>query len=589
MKFEITKEELDFINSYKNEKYLVINQLLASDADTDISLTEESGIQYTKEFLEENINLIKTIFKIIVKKSNSGQKTFFRSTNIAEIDKLKNEQIINNFFFASVDKNPVNNNLVRPVIMQIHLDENVSNAILEDNQVMISPFTVLTNIEELSVQDFDNNSVSSYMIELKMQELDFLSEEDKDELYKNILEKTDIINEKIGNCIEFDNESSDLYENIRKLEQLLEKHTSSMEQFGYEQDTSPEEKQSDIDDVIRINSELKSIKNQIAEIYSKRQEASNFISDWKNDILTYLKAEFRQMLEDANPKEMIEEISQEDIQDKTEEKLKPIGNQAVDDVKKETAENIAVINTLLENIKNLISNQQNHARIADLLDSNYKALNNAFEMKNYAEELEALYQAIANKLDLFSLEDGDELNNISKTNLQVSILLNYLNNPKTAVSKKIKRFDEINIIEENELKKEIAETIKNIRCEAELKKLRDDIEIIEDKSTFKKFIGRFTGRNKLDMAMMDQIQIRQKAIKKTFKTKLPLAHNYSIHNIIAEIEMFIRENEDDELVLEDISNLRKIEQTLKKNFVISDSKVETIVAQKTGKNLPLRF
>lgn len=87
--------------------------------------------------------------------------------------------------------------------------------------------------------------------------------------------------------------------------------------------------------------------------------------------------------------------------------------------------------------------------------------------------------------------------------------------------------------------------------------------------------------------MLNQIQIRQTAIRKTFKNKMPLARNYSIHELIAEIQMFIKENEDDELILEDVSLLRKMEETLKKNFVIIDSKVSSIIDQKTGKNLPL--
>lgn len=235
----------------------------------------------------------------------------------------------------------------------------------------------------------------------------------------------------------------------------------------------------------------------------------------------------------------------------------------------------------------MIAKQQNHARIAEAIDSNYKALNNAFEMRNFAEELESLVTSISNKVDTLSKKNKEELDKISKTNLQVSILLNYLNNAKAAAGKRITRFDELNIIEENELKKEIAETVKNIRCEAELKKLSDDLEIIEDKSGLKRFFGRFTGRNKLDATMLEQIHVRQSAVRKTFKAKMPLAYNYSIHELIAEIEMFIRENEDDELVIEDVNALRKIKDILKKNFVIIDSKVMSIVDQKSGKNLPL--
>lgn len=40
MKYEITKEELDAIQTYKNERYININQLLANDVETDIILSK---------------------------------------------------------------------------------------------------------------------------------------------------------------------------------------------------------------------------------------------------------------------------------------------------------------------------------------------------------------------------------------------------------------------------------------------------------------------------------------------------------------------------------------------------------------------
>ena len=101
-----------------------------------------------------------------------------------------------------------------------------------------------------------------------------------------------------------------------------------------------------------------------------------------------------------------------------EKKLDP----EVENVKKECQENIAMVDTLLENINNLIYKQQNHARIAEVLNSNYKALNNAFEMKNYAEELDALVKGIASKVENYTKENIEELKSISKTKLQVSTL-----------------------------------------------------------------------------------------------------------------------------------------------------------------------
>ena len=45
--------------------------------------------------------------------------------------------------------------------------------------------------------------------------------------------------------------------------------------------------------------------------------------------------------------------------------------------------------------------------------------------------------------------------------------------------------------------------------------------------------------------MIEQIEIRQLAIRRTISKNLSLAYNYSIHELMAEIDMFNKENEDD--------------------------------------------
>ena len=166
--------------------------------------------------------------------------------------------------------------------------------------------------------------------------------------------------------------------------------------------------------------------------------------------------------------------------------------------------------------------------------------------------------------------------------------MNYLNNPKTSIAKsRMNRFDEMIVVEENELKRDIAKAILDIRGEAELKKLKDDTQIIESKGPLKRFIGIFTGQNKMDAFMLEQIEVRQNSIKKTLAKKLRLDYNYSVHELMAEIKMFIRDNEDDELVEEDISELRGFEKEISKNFVIIESKVQDIIDEKENKNLPV--
>ena len=261
-------------------------------------------------------------------------------------------------------------------------------------------------------------------------------------------------------------------------------------------------------------------------------------------------------------------------------------------VKAEWLDNKNLVENLIQDINRLINRQQNFAKIAGNLGATYSALNNSFDMKSKAESLINLINTIKLKIEnlgeIDTSENGKKLLEISKINNQITILINYLNNPKASIAKsKMNRFDEMIVVEENELKRNIARTILDIRGEAELKKLRDDTRIIEDKNIFSKILGIFTGQNKLDNFMIEQIHLRQDSIKRTLAKKLRLDYNYSIHEFVAEIRMFIRDNEDDELVFDDVENLRELEKEISKNFIIIDSKVEDIIAKKENKNLPI--
>lgn len=606
MELALTKEELKAIELYKNERYLMMNQLLVEDMETDIALLMAGNtVEYSKDSVAENIEMIKKIYEAMVKKYHQKEKEewkFFRGTNIAEIERLNINPNINRFFLGMTTKESAKNqilkNTIRRVMFYILGNATIPYIQLEENgsEILIAPFTKVAKIEKI-----EESLSDEYKILLENQEFLLLSENEKERFYQSILEKADKVNENLQDCIKLENENRVHYENIRKLEQLLAKHNLAMEQEEYQKETTQTEKQDDLDDIQRIEKELGNLKQMVASTVKTRQEKATFIVNWKREVIQYMMAECGEIKNkyEEEKKELEPEIEQTSGAKKEEQTVQePVkSEETISEEKEENPkitpirlmceENKKAAKDLLQNIKDLITKQQNHARIAKEINSNYKALNNAFEMKNFAEELESLINSLLRKINTMPSEKSEELDKIHQTSIQVSTLLNYLNNPKSAVGKKITRFDEIHIIEENALKRGIAETIKNIRCEAELKKLRDDIDIIEDKSKFQKFIGRFTGRNRLDEVMLDQIEIRQMAVRKTFKAKMPLAYNYSIHKLIAEMDMFIEENDDDELVEEDVAKLKSIKEILKKNFVIIDSKVISIIDQKTGRNLPL--
>ena len=641
-----TNEELDALKKYINKDYLAINQMLISNCETDIALLSEYEenksvfLSYNKENVIENLKTIKLLYKLILKqyyKETKRKEVVFRGTNLAEIDRLKNEIFIDKPLIATDNATLAENNYAanwnRPVCMNIKLSNDIPyiyvDEVLENyektNTIVIAPFTKIKNVSLEEEVKLEKNSklLKKYNLEIEKQELDKLTDDERNGLYDYILSNTYSINQRLEECIRLEKENSLNFENIRKLEQLLAKYENNNEDSEIDEDSINEK---DYDDIERISKELEELKNLSTNMFEIKKQNIEFVNMWKRNIAVYLIAECREIenlfvdmnlpsketeivkkVEDSKDKK--ENISQETkvLQIEEQEKqntidfvLSNLKNKSLNDeeniytrVKIESLENIQAGEKLIEDIKNLITKQQNHAKIAGNMGATYSALNNAFDMKKAAEALLELLQNINLKVEAI-LGDGEnktnerKLEKISKVNIEISTLINYLNNPKIAVrNSKVTRFEEMAIIEENELKRRIAEKIRDIRGEAELKKLKDDLEIIEEKSAFKRIIGMITGQNKLDEFMIEQIEIRQRAIRKTLSKKLSLAYNYSIHELMAEITMFVNENEDDELVEDDVVDLKALAEELRRNYIILESKVQSIIEEKEGRNLPV--
>ena len=569
MDFSITNEEIEALRTYKEHNYEAMNQLLVSNCETDIALLSDEieskviTLSYDKESVITNLAMIKTIYELMQKVYyNRGKRegwALARGTNMAEIERLKNEPYIDKFLSTTADYKRAENEFSTvwqsPAVMYICGEANIPYIVVDDilgkknenQEMIIAPFTRIKEIKEYKEIEMPNHvkTLRTYNVSLEKQELEQLSEEERNGLYQYIIEHADDIDKRLQECIILEKENRIHYENIRKLEQLLAKyeiHSETMEEEG-----NPSQ---------RITKQLDELKEIASALFRVRKNHMDVITNWKKNIAVYMMAECREIeIKYEAEAKILEEKRQEKLKKYEEEakiKYEMVKNETMDalleNVKQECKENVQAVEKLLENIKNLISKQQNHAKIAGNVGATYSALNNGFEMKKIAEMLQELLQRIALKVEtLCEQEDKtlveEKLNDIAKVNLQISTLINYLNNPKIATKNShITRFDEMAIIEENELKRGIAERIRYIQGEAELKKLKDDLEMIDEKGAFSKFF--------------------------------------------AQIKMFINENNDDALVEEDIAELETLQEELKRNFVILDSKVDMIVEQKEGRNLP---
>lgn len=623
MRYDITNEEKEALKLYKGFNYEAINALLTSNCDEDIALLRESlendevqTISYKKDNVIKNIEIVKKIYELMIKMDLNRERPldfkFVRGTSVEEVQKYKNEPYVDRMIsvvtdsqkakekYASRHENPVLINLFGKSDIPKVLISDVLSLTEDTDEVIIAPFTQVIEIKDMSVLDENGDGDKVYNITIEKQKLEELSEPERKALYTFILQSTESIDGMLEECVNIELDIKESNENIRKLEQLLSKYAEQADRKESYKDYPETERREDLDDIERINAELKKIKYDIERAYDKKKALASQITTWKRNVILYLMAECREIeyryTAEENVKEEIKIEKIKQIEEETKNRIVELENESIEnlsnEIKEQLEENVKKVDKLLEDIKKLINKEQNHAKVAGNLGSVYSALNNGFEMRKVAETLKGQIESIKLKKDaILASEDADKkekLINISKVNIQVGTLINYLNNPKTAIpGTNITRFDEMIILEENELKRGIAEKIRDLLSEAELKKLKDDLEYLEERTPFARFIGIFTGQNKLDDFMIEQIEIRRDCIKKKISCKMSLAYNYSIHDMVAKLRMFARENDDDDLVEDTVEEVKKIDDELKRNFVINDTRVETIIFAKEGKDMPV--
>ena len=607
-KVKLTNEEKEAIKVYKGFNYEAINQLLTADAETDVALLSSHvesfivPISYEKDDVIKNLIVISKIYSAMLKQNRSvAAEIFVRGSNIEEINRMKNETYVDRIISVTKDKNKAfeyANNWRNPVVLNVIIDQKIPfislDGLAEDSEkeYLISPYTKIKSLEEISSTKFGEKEVKEYNLYLEPQEMHELSEEETESLYEYIIKNIETINERLESIVDFDNSNNEKYEKIRKLEKDLAKCQEIIDKREQEGDYNESARKADEKDLITVEEKLNLEKEELANLFEKRKEDINFITNWKKNVSVYCMSKCAEI--ENEDKSVIEDlgfkIDDRSLQDVSLENLKEV-------IKKEFNENRRIVEILKNDIKNLMNNEQNYAKIASKLDSEYSAINNAYAMK---EAVEKLWREMANleknineiceaKEDDDAKENNENLIKYSKVINQIGVLVKYINNPKySKKDESLTRFEEMTIMEENELKRGIANKILKLKAIAEMKKLEDERELLEDRSLISRVIGFFTGKNKLNEIKEEQVDIKEKEIRKALSIKLKPYKNYSMHQLMADIDIFINGNTYYiDLIPEEIEELEKLKERLKEHFVIYEEKVKDIIYEREKSNLPV--
>ena len=437
IEFEFTDEEIEVLKEYRKTNQLMINQLLVSNGESDIALLSKKSedmqpFSYDRESVRINLDAMIRIYEIMLKSYYSKENSawsFVYGTTLAEIEKLKNEIYIDYFLHATenkeIDMPTIINFIGDNDVPYINIDETLKIE-TDTPEILIAPFTKIKEFKEAQeIQFEENRKLPIYSVTLEKQDLQELTFEEKEAVYNYILTSADVVNQKLQESINYDEDTLNNNENIRKLEQLLSKYELEIKKKIDFKDYPESEQLADKADIERIKSELSDLQDSNSNIFEEKKMAVDFITKWKKNIAVYVMAEFKEleMKYEAERKVLKENYSEKmkKYEEEAKEKHEKLKEGSLEEiakaVDKECDENIILAKRLIEDIKKLITKQQNHAKIAGNIGATYSALNNAFDMKKVAETLLDKVTAIRGKAKELCEEEDRE--NLSDKHLKI--------------------------------------------------------------------------------------------------------------------------------------------------------------------------
>jgi len=190
----------------------------------------------------------------------------------------------------------------------------------------------------------------------------------------------------------------------------------------------------------------------------------------------------------------------------------------------------------------------------------------------YSEFKEYYFNKLNKKIP--NLEYERKLPKILEIAEKVEVFLNYIYNPKNAKQRTdLNRFDELILIEENEIKRKITKEVDTIIANANLIIIDEEIDTIETKKVLEKLFDIIIGKRKQDKERIIKLEELAEEVDAKLRQTYTINRNYKIHDVLAKIMIFKSENIGDELVKDLVDKITVIEKAIAKNFVISEETV----------------
>jgi len=569
----ISSEEIQAIEAYKGNGHLAINSLLEKGLNNEFSVINKHGyLALDEESVARNINTIKKLYSAMLKYSlQSGSPgSLYRGTSDEELRTLSEGKIIGRCISTTTDKS-----MAEGYFTNIHQNKavvyvrangdvpylNLKNVLENygnnwEREVLLSPFTKVTRVKEVS----NYNGKNYYGLDVEKTELPEIADEQLQQLETEFMSGCSKANDDLMQNLAIQKEIQDMHIKIQYYQKLFDQ-------------TTDKEDRKDIRE--RINSLYNGldIKNQDSKLLEQSY------SSWKEKVIEYTMGSCNQ-IEKSIKKDFENEKTQVENK-KTQQMLQELQSQK-SVVMDSTQQNIKHCSNIQNSIQSLNDVKNQYVKCAENLEIEYASEIDIPRMQGSLMRVQGDITNVYNKANNTEIKP-DALELSSSIHSEFASL-SQLNTRLDECLGGLKKSD-LTAIERNELvllKKGISLKIDTIKASAEMKKLSVQKETLAQKPDLaKKLFDRITGQDKVHSAEIEQINIKQTAIQnKLASARKESRQDYSVHEMLSDVDVYIDRNKDIEIVEDDLQQLQTFRSQITEYFGVDEQKIQRISTEK---------
>lgn len=572
----ITQDEKDAFITFRERKHCFLSIFISEGSSLEEKIIRNTrNIDINKNSVEEALNTLRKLFSVFIKYSMKNNISEIDSAYIA-IDKSEmNDQ--GKIFFSTENKLNAEEYYARGIdskaIVSVILDKDVMFIRTRDlkpdleeeakKEILIGPFTRLTKLNEIS----DIQDITYYTGNIEANTLEETVEYNIEDLVKRSNEMYLHLNTFV--------DSEEEYKNLNLRRDMV---TTRMSDRSLDKKGKKE-----------ISEEIDNLTKQMEQVQQKGLRSKEEYLNWKAKIVKYL------MTENEKIKEEIKSNIEKEEKKKEESKRNELESSKLEILKnaKNTALKISEANeekcaTIQSKLIKLKQKQEVFAKFTLKTGVDYKEYSKSEET---IESVNILMDRIVKiKTSIKAIpeeykEENEYLSNISKLTILEKIGSDINQKLNTIIDINMRNLDAIEI---STLKKSIYLKIEENKSVVNLSKVENERERLLNRSMFLKIIDQFTGRAEVNRITLEQLDIKEKSIKEKLNyIKAEFRASYSIHHMMAQLEIFLEENKDDDNYIKEYENMQQIKKSILEIFKVEKEKVEKEKENILGSSLPV--